>query len=71
MSEANSEEKKNPKMEEAHEHMKAARKAMRKSMEAWLPEGFLESRRKARKEMLQAMRNFLDAAIDHIEKSND
>ncbi len=71
MSETIDESKKNPNLEEAREHMKAARQAMHKTMEAWLPEGYLENRRKARKEMLQAMRSLLNAAIERMEKTND
>lgn len=71
MSESDSEEKKNPNLEDARQHMKAAREAMHKSMEAWLPKGFVESRRAARIEMLKAMQSLLNAAIERMEKPND
>lgn len=61
-------EEHNPKLEEAREHMKAARKAFRESMLSWLPPGFVQHRRAARREMLLAMRTLVDAAIDHMEK---
>ena len=71
MSETDSDKQTIPHLEEVHQHMKAARQALRKSFEAWLPDGFLEHRRAARKEMLQAMRSLIDAAIDRMEKPND
>ena len=68
MSEPTEGESKNPKWEDARKHMKAAHEAMHESMESWLPKGYVESRRKARKELLLAMRSLLDAAIDHMEE---
>jgi len=64
-----SEHHKNPHLEEAHQHLKAARQAMRQSVESMLPPGFVESRRKARKEFLLAVRSMLDAAIERFEKT--
>ena len=64
-----SEHEKNPHVEEAREHMKAAREAMRGSYESMLPPGFLENRRKARKEFLMAMRSMLDVAIERVDKA--
>jgi hypothetical protein len=63
------EHEKDPRFEEARQHMKAARAAMRKSYESLLPPGFLESRRKARKEFLLAMRSIMDAAIERVEEA--
>jgi hypothetical protein len=40
---------------------------MRKSLEILLPEGFLEHRRSARREMLMAWRSMLDAAIHRMD----
>ncbi len=54
--------------EEAHEHFRNAREEMRKSVELILPEGFLEHRKAARKEMLLAWRSMLDAAIQRMEE---
>jgi len=55
-------------LEEARAHFHTARSAMRKSMEAFIPAGYLENRRAARKEMLLGLRKMLDAAIEHVEK---
>ena len=57
-----------PAIKEAHEHLRAARKSVFKGMEALVPEGFVENRRKAKKEVLLAVRTLIDAAIDKIEK---
>jgi hypothetical protein len=48
--------------------MKAARSAFRSSVEAFLPAGFVEGRRKARREMLLAVRSLMDVAIERIDK---
>ena len=61
-------EEMDPKFEEARSHMKAARKAFRGSVEALLPVGFVEGRRKARREMLLAVRSLMDVAIERIDK---
>jgi hypothetical protein len=58
-----------PKIKEAREHMRAARKAFHSSVHAWLPEGFVEQRREARREFLKGMRSFLDYAIEKTEKT--
>ncbi len=59
---------KDPELEEARQHFKAAREAMRKSWEAMLPPGYVESRRAARKEFLLGLRKLLDVAIERTEK---
>ncbi|MDH5607546.1 MAG: hypothetical protein OEY93_11755 [Anaerolineae bacterium] len=53
--------------EEALKHAKAARKEMRKSMEAIFPPGFMEHRRAARKEILLAAREIINHALDRVE----
>ena len=53
---------------EAREHYRNARDEMRKSIETFLPEGFMEHRRAAHKEMLLAWRSMIDSAIDHIDE---
>ncbi len=58
----------NPDLEEARQHFKAAREAMRKTWEAMLPPGLLEQRRAARKEFLLGLRKLLDIAIEHTDK---
>ncbi len=54
-------------LEEARDHMHAARKAMHATFKAWLPEGYIEHRRAARKEFLLAMRSLVEAAIERVE----
>jgi len=67
--EKNTEHEKDPHFEEARQHMKAAREAMHKTYENMLPPGFIENRRKVRKEFLLAMRSMLDVAIEHVDKA--
>jgi hypothetical protein len=62
----------NPHYKEARDHFKAARRAMRKSIESFLPPAYVENRRAARKEFLLGLRKLVDAAIervDDVEKS--
>ena len=59
---------KNPDLEEARQHFKAAHEAMRKTWEAMLPPAYVEQRRAARKEFLLGLRKLLDVAIEHAEK---
>jgi len=54
--------------EDARQHFRAAREEMRKSLGTILPEGFLEHRKGARREMLLAWRSMLDAAIERMDK---
>ena len=68
MSEEKKEQTKDPNVEAARQHFKEAHQAMRKTFEAWMPAGYLENRRKMRKEMLLGLRSLLDAAIKHSEK---
>ena len=53
--------------EETREHYKKAREEFRKSFEGLLPQGFVEHRRNARREMLLAWRSM----IDHVIKKMD
>ncbi len=53
--------------EETRQHLHAAREEFHKSMEGILPPGFIEHRRKARKEMLLAWRSIIDATIERME----
>jgi hypothetical protein len=64
---ATKEYQKDPHLEEAHQHLHEARKALRKSAEVWLPDGYLENKRKARKEVLLAMRSVVEAALAHVD----
>jgi hypothetical protein len=53
---------------ETREHYQKAREEMREAIKGFLPEGFLEHRRAAHKEMMLAMRSLLDAAIEKMEE---
>lgn len=57
--------------EEVREHVRAARQEMRESMKTFLPPGFVEHRKKARKEMLLAFRSLIDSAIERMDKNNE
>ena len=54
--------------EEVRQHVRAAREEMRESIQAFLPPGFMEHRKKARKEMLLAWRSLIDSALERIDK---
>jgi hypothetical protein len=53
--------------EETRQHFRAAREELHKSIEGILPPGFIEHRRKARKEILLAWRSMIDATLEHME----
>ena len=57
--------------EEVRQHARAAREELRESVKAFLPPGFVEHRKKARKEMLLAWRSLLDSVIERIDQTND
>jgi hypothetical protein len=57
--------------EEVRQHARAAREELRESMKALLPPGFIEHRRKARKEMLLAWRSLIDSAIERMDRTKD
>jgi hypothetical protein len=59
---------KNPKIEEACEHMHSAKENMVKVAEAWIPVEVRENQRTARKEFLLGLRSLVDAALEHTEK---
>mgnify|MGYP001044049833 CR=1 FL=1 len=61
---------KNPHIQEAYEHFKAAHRSMHQGIEELLPKGYVEKRRAARKEVLLGLRKFLDAAIERVEKKS-
>jgi hypothetical protein len=54
--------------EETRQHYRKAREEMREAAKLLFPEGFLEHRHAARKEMLLAMRGLLDSAIQRMEE---
>jgi hypothetical protein len=53
--------------EETRQHFRAAREEFHKSIEGILPPGFIEHRRKARKEMLLAWRSMINASLERME----
>jgi hypothetical protein len=55
--------------EETRQHFRAAREEFQKSMEGILPPGFLDHRRKARREMLLAWRSMIDASLERMEET--
>ena len=57
--------------EEVRQHARAARDELRESVKAFLPSGFVEHRKKARKEMLLAWRSLIDSAIERIDQTKD
>ncbi len=57
--------------DEVREHVRAAREEMRESMKAFLPPGFVEHRRNARREMLLAWRSLIDATLERMDEKKD
>ena len=57
--------------EEVRQHVRAAREEMRESMKTLLPPGFIEHRKKARKEMLLAFRSLIDSAIERMDTKQE
>ena len=57
--------------EEVREHARAAREELRASMKAFLPPGFVEHRKQARKEMLLAWRSLIDSAIERMDETKN
>ncbi len=56
--------------EDARQHLRAARQAMREGMEAFLPPEFIDHRRAARREMLLAARSLIDHALKRMDESS-
>lgn len=54
--------------EDVREHFREARKELRESMKAFLPPGFIEHRRNARREMLLAWRSLIDSALERMDR---
>jgi hypothetical protein len=57
--------------EEVRQHFRAAREELRESINSFLPPGFVEHRKKARKEMLLAWRSMIDAALERMEEKEE
>ena len=54
--------------EEVREHFREARRELRESMKEFLPPGFIEHRKKARREMLLAWRSLIDSALQRMDE---
>lgn len=57
--------------EEVREHFRAARRELREGMKEFLPPGFIEHRKKARREMLLAWRSLIDAALEKMDEKEE
>ncbi len=57
--------------DEVREHFREARKELRESMKEFLPPGFIEHRKKARKEMLLAWRSLIDSALERMDEEQE
>jgi hypothetical protein len=57
--------------EEVRQHVDAAREEMRESMKAFLPPGFVEHRKNARREMLLAWRSMIDSALERMDAKKE
>jgi hypothetical protein len=57
--------------EDVREHFREARKEVKESMKAFLPPGFIEHRRNARREMLLAWRSLIDAALERMDQKKE
>jgi len=57
--------------EDVRQHVRAAREELRESIRSFLPPGFVEHRKKARKEMLLAWRSLIDSAIERMEDKEE
>ena len=57
--------------EEVRQHVRAAHEEMRESINAFLPPGFVEHRKQARKEMLLAWRSLIDGALERMEEKEE
>lgn len=56
--------------EDVRQHFREARKELKESMKAFLPPGFIEHRRNARREMLLAWRSLIDSALERMDKGD-
>lgn len=57
--------------EEVRQHVRAAREEMRESIKAFLPPGFVEHRKNARREMLLAWRSLIDSALERMDEKQE
>ncbi|HSB90634.1 MAG TPA: hypothetical protein VLD63_11485 [Anaerolineales bacterium] len=56
--------------DDARQHLRAARQAMREGVEAMFPPEFIQSRRAARREMLLAARSLIDHALQRMDETS-
>ena len=54
--------------DEVRQHVRAAREELRESVKSFLPPGFVEHRKNARKEMLLAWRSLIDSVLERMEE---
>lgn len=54
--------------EDTRQHLHAARRAYRESIEALFPAGFVEKRKLARREALLAARSLIDHVLERMEE---
>lgn len=57
--------------EDVREHFQEARKELKESMKAFLPPGFIQHRRNARREMLLAWRSLIDSALERMDNKEE
>ena len=56
---------------EVRQHVRAAREEMRESVKSFLPPGFVEHRKNARREMLLAWRSLIDSALERMDEKEE
>lgn len=57
--------------EDTRQHLQAARRAFRESIEALLPAGYIEKRKVARREALLAARSLIDHALERMAEHSE
>lgn len=54
--------------DEVRQHVRAAREELRESVKSFLPPGFVQHRKNARREMLLAWRSLIDSVLERMEE---
>lgn len=54
--------------DEVRQHVRAARDELRESVRSFLPPGFIEHRKNARREMLLAWRSLIDSVLERMDE---
>lgn len=57
--------------DEVRQHVRAAREELRESVKSFLPPGFIEHRKNARKEMLLAWRSLIDSVLERMDEPEE